>query len=383
MKYLFFDIECANCFNGTGKVCEFGYTIIDAEFNIIQQEEILINPKSEFDWFVFKKMLTYSKKEYEMANEYWYYFDKIKNLLEAKDTIVIGHTTDADAKYLADESIRYNLPFINFDFIDCKYIDKQINSRKRGLGVEDLLKVYNIESQLRVHKASDDAVATMQILKAMCEKEKLSIDQIIEKCKTSHGSVKDGCTKLTSKVQNQSDSTGKGKNKISRKNYIKFHQFLDGVKLQGDVIKSEFTGKAITISMNYEVEHYTQMLSIIQLLTNHGAEYKKKATLCDFFVKVDMLNDKGEEKYCSRLKYVTEANDNGSNIQIISFEKMLDILNVNMEMIEKMDFPEDSSFLVRKSVDGKKNNYKNKHDIECCGTCTIGEILKMKGVDII
>ena len=29
MKYVFFDIECANCFQGNGKICSFGYVITD------------------------------------------------------------------------------------------------------------------------------------------------------------------------------------------------------------------------------------------------------------------------------------------------------------------------------------------------------------------
>ena len=28
-RYLFFDVECANCFNGKGKLCSFGYVLTD------------------------------------------------------------------------------------------------------------------------------------------------------------------------------------------------------------------------------------------------------------------------------------------------------------------------------------------------------------------
>lgn len=359
MKHLFFDIECANCFNGTGKICEVGYVLIDSKFNIIQKEEILINPQTNFDWYVIKKMLAYNKTEYEQSAEYTQHYDKIKSLLEDKDTTIIGHSTDGDAKYLADESKRYALPFINFDFIDCKYIDKQIMGRTSCMGVEGLLKEYDINLPLNAHKAVDDAVATMYILKAICEKEKLSIEEIIEKCKTSHGSIKEGIVNTIIGELNKSAGCGVRKNTINGKNYSKFHQFLDGVKPQGEIIDSEFTGKSITISMNYEMAHFTQMLSIIQLLVNHGAVYKKKATICDIFVKCEVLNEVGKERHCSKLKHVTEANDNGSNIQIISFEKMLEVLNVDVEMIEKMEFPDDSSFSKRKT-DNKKKKAKSK-----------------------
>ena len=49
MKYLFFDIECANCFDGTGKICEFGYIQTDEKFNILEEDSIKINPCAPFD----------------------------------------------------------------------------------------------------------------------------------------------------------------------------------------------------------------------------------------------------------------------------------------------------------------------------------------------
>ena len=37
MNYLFFDVECANSFDGVGKICEFGYVFTDENLNIIKQ----------------------------------------------------------------------------------------------------------------------------------------------------------------------------------------------------------------------------------------------------------------------------------------------------------------------------------------------------------
>ena len=35
--YLFFDCECANCFDGIGKICSLGYVLADDELNIIEE----------------------------------------------------------------------------------------------------------------------------------------------------------------------------------------------------------------------------------------------------------------------------------------------------------------------------------------------------------
>ena len=46
MKYLFFDIECANCFDRKGKIFSFGYVLTDEKFNVIEpREDILVSPK--------------------------------------------------------------------------------------------------------------------------------------------------------------------------------------------------------------------------------------------------------------------------------------------------------------------------------------------------
>ena len=45
MKYLFFDIECANSFDGICKMCSFGYAIFDNKFNKIESKDILMDPE--------------------------------------------------------------------------------------------------------------------------------------------------------------------------------------------------------------------------------------------------------------------------------------------------------------------------------------------------
>ena len=62
MNYLFFDVECANSFDGVGKICEFGYIFTDENLNIIKQGIHLINPNAEFDWYVKHKILRSAKQ---------------------------------------------------------------------------------------------------------------------------------------------------------------------------------------------------------------------------------------------------------------------------------------------------------------------------------
>ena len=48
MKYLFFDIECSVVSKNAAKICAFGYCLTDEKFNILEKEDILINPQGGF-----------------------------------------------------------------------------------------------------------------------------------------------------------------------------------------------------------------------------------------------------------------------------------------------------------------------------------------------
>ena len=123
-----------------------------------------------------------------------------------------------------------------------------------------------------------------------------------------------------------------------------FLQFLDGVKPQGDIIESQLNDKSLCISLNYEIGHFKEMLSLVQLLTNHNATYKMRASDNDIFVTYDERDDEGNIRHCSRLNHVNDAIAEGKDIKTISFDELLKILKVTDETLSKMPFPDASSF---------------------------------------
>ena len=51
MKYLFFDLEYASQKGGTSKICEFGYVVTDENFNILEKDNLIINPNIyRYEW---------------------------------------------------------------------------------------------------------------------------------------------------------------------------------------------------------------------------------------------------------------------------------------------------------------------------------------------
>ena len=114
MKYLFFDIECSVVSKKAAKICAFGYCLTDEKFNILEKEDLLINPQGGFhltdrkgtqglvlpyEYGSFKKYPTFKERA-----------EKIYALLQDTDTLVAGHATMNDVKYLNLESHRFSLP---------------------------------------------------------------------------------------------------------------------------------------------------------------------------------------------------------------------------------------------------------------------------------
>lgn len=85
MKYLFFDIECANCFDRKGKIFSFGYVLTDEKFNVLEpREDILVDPDAPFDWYVAKKMMAYDKKEFRTKPRFDRIYPRIKSFPKAR-----------------------------------------------------------------------------------------------------------------------------------------------------------------------------------------------------------------------------------------------------------------------------------------------------------
>ena len=193
MKYLFFDIECANCFEGIGKICEFGYVLIDEQLNILEKKHYIINPNAEFDWYVAKNLLAYKKEVYTKADEYEYYFPNIQPLFTDINIHIFGYSVKHDMQYLNDEAKRYTLPFFNCQFYDvhtiCNtFIDEPIAKK----GVKNMCTALDVEPPAHEHKSVDDAFATMQIVKAICQRTGLSIPELIRNCEECKGQTCEG-----------------------------------------------------------------------------------------------------------------------------------------------------------------------------------------------
>ena len=80
MKYLFFDIECCDGHH----ICEFGYVLIDGQFNILERDCLTIDPGHKFKLTGREHesdiQLAFPEEVYYSSPKFDFYYDRIYGL---------------------------------------------------------------------------------------------------------------------------------------------------------------------------------------------------------------------------------------------------------------------------------------------------------------
>lgn len=177
-RSLFFDVECANCFGGVGKMCSFGYVVADADFGVVERDDIVMNPESEFDWYLLKDggtSLAYPKEHFLAQPNFREFHARIYSLVSGAERVfAFGALNDVGFVVTACE--RYSLPVPVFRAWDVERFCKTdevfgpLERRCEILGLDN--------SDLTAHKSSDDALMTMRLLSAFLRREGLSVEDM-------------------------------------------------------------------------------------------------------------------------------------------------------------------------------------------------------------
>ncbi len=188
MKYLFFDLECANCFGGTGKIYSVGYVFTDE--NLVELSapvDLVINPRDKFDWYVKEKMLAYDINYVFSQKDFRESYPTIKNLF--RDVVAVGFDVERDVAYLIHDCLRYSLKPLTFDYIDIKEIIKGITGEEaRKLSTE--YEKWCEKPSSDDHKSSSDAFHTLEILRAISQKTGKTVSDLVEQFPSATGKAK-------------------------------------------------------------------------------------------------------------------------------------------------------------------------------------------------
>lgn len=257
MKYLFFDIECSVVSKNSAKICAFGYCLTDEQFHILEKEDILINPQGGFHLTDRKGtqglVLPYEYSDFKKYPTFLEKADKIYALLQDEDTLVAGHATMNDVKYLNLESKRFSLPSFSFRFADTQFVYmNRIKEFSRQFGLGSIAQELGVE--FTAHRAVDDAYATMKVAEAMCKEEGLTFPQLLEKYEIQMGRIENyEITQTISSAQIAYKQEQERKKEEREKCRVAFHVFADKEKRKR-AKTGKLKGKTVCFSHPLELE---------------------------------------------------------------------------------------------------------------------------------
>ena len=325
MDYLVFDIECSN-----GKhICEFGYVLFDEQFNTIKSECITINPESNFKLYgrkgISDMVLFFSEEEYLSSPTFPQVYDRIKSVLTRENCQILGFSYKSDKGFLSTAYDRYNLEHVEFDCLDFQRYYMAYAKARTVTSVGKIVEDLGLEG-ITLHKSVDDARAVMLALQRIANELKLQAGETIKFLQGISKNyraerVKKKREELTIKVENNS--------KGARKKFLKYFR---KTLTKGEEVNEYFTGKFVCVSMDFQEEHFLELLGLIDNLYKCGATYSDTPSKCDIFIEYALeRNDARESVTKTKLSKF-------SKIEFISLEKALEILGITRQDLTKKNY---------------------------------------------
>lgn len=297
MKYLFFDVECSNCHNGIGKICEFGYVLTDEHFNILAKDDIPMSPGKGY-WSRFDLTGRDGEKDIELAYEYDYYFEqpefpffyeRIKQLMCDEETICFAYSMGNDIRHVHNTCERYKKKPLSYECYDVQKLVAKHLEQKGQMNLEAACRVIvgpNSLIGLEKHLSRDDAKMEMMIFEAICVLEQKSSSRILNES----AFAKTNSIDFIDDIRNHSNK----KKMIEEARKYYFSLFAPDEILDNPDNK----GKRYNISGTIKKD-FNLVKNIVSLIEETGGVLSNYLDKTDFFV---VLDDKNKEECLNGFK---------------------------------------------------------------------------------
>jgi len=305
---VFFDLECANCNMHIAKICEFGYVLTDDKLNIIKAENLIIDPRSSFNVYGFKKggiTLAYDAKTYRKSPPLKAYYDEIKELLTDPGNRVFGYSTEYDADYIRTDFMRSKLPPINFKFIDVMKLFREYLGRKDKLALDVVYSECDGAEPLLHHEARNDSLMTVEALRLFMQKSGKTFSQVVDKCPLAYGELFDGRVVKDGTVF----AYTKG-NRMTATNLNYLKRFLETRTVESPVKGVE--GKTFCFEKEYNKTHFAEVFFAADVITRAGGRLTNILAKADYIV----LPDKNKRVPKSKRQRILSIEDFASVVGI-------------------------------------------------------------------
>lgn len=374
MRYLFFDIECCD----GQHICEFGYVITDEKFNVIEKNDLVINPEKPFNLagprMEARVKLFYSEEEYRSGLTFLQYYKKIKQLIETKNQIVVGHSLLNDAGFLRKACERYKLEPINFDFYDSQKIYAEYFKSKSEVSLENAIITFNVEQKGHLHKSDDDAETTMLFVKKMCDSLDCNLHELVELCPSSQGYSKGFYIGYTeSSLPKILEYAKSSPDRISQSKKAK--TFMQ-------IASTEQYDKVVSFATGILKYHFAEMLTLAKYLKGKKYTFTNKVSESNIFIKFDEFYEDGNLKECMRFKSAIMNIEEGKEMIINDFDSFVGSLGLTLDKIMELPFPSEEDFNDSLSREADIRKHKSITYTESEGGISLGELLRAQGFNL-
>ncbi len=280
MNFIAFDLESTDgCFS-SGNICEFGYCIADENFNIKEQNNILIRPLNKINSAYYRIKLAYPLKIYYKSPTFIENYSKIGTILQKSDCVVLGHAIHNDIVGInAACKINTIRPF------DFYYVDTQILfSIYKGItGVMSLDKIAEeIGVEFNHHRADEDAKLSLLTLKYICEKEGVTFEELIASYEATIGVNEGGViTNFVSKKCISQAPSITSKNSKRRILSMFEPEAVDSSLIDKN---NDLYHKRVFINRDIMIEDIDLTRAILNKMAKLGAKLATYVNKCDIYV---------------------------------------------------------------------------------------------------
>ncbi|MBO5109900.1 MAG: hypothetical protein J6D21_04200 [Clostridia bacterium] len=331
MKFLFFDIECANCFGGVGKIFSFGYVLTDETFHVLERDDILMNPDvNRWDWYVIKNMVAYDRSIFPSKPKFDQLYPRIADLFAQAD-VVAGYAVENDVKFLLDECKRYDLPPFRVLHYDVQRIVKAKYGLSNLMSLKRALELLELPEDSTLHKSDDDAVYTMRVAEALTRLEHCTLPELIHRYPACDVFSENGRVKVHGEhgytvIGAKGDERDPERLHRSSPRYVKFREAIRTAK-PNPKEEQILAGMRIIANLDYEEHNRTVMMRLVQRIGELGGTYTLKASNANVF-----LEGKCKNPRCVRYLRAMRSAEEGKEIFFVPMEDFLDRIGVSDEI---------------------------------------------------
>ena len=178
MKYIFIDTEHDTI---RKSIYSLGYYITDENFNEIDKENILLDTNKD---------LREIRKGFKKDLPFYQAYDKIANLLQDQNSLLVGWAAENDVIIILEECRRTVVPPLDFKIFDFQRAHKKVSGRDYTL--EDAVKEYQIKDHFEFHNSLDDAKATCAVVREFCKENKINFMDFVKSNEAAFLAIKKG-----------------------------------------------------------------------------------------------------------------------------------------------------------------------------------------------